>query len=257
MLPEFAAYRARTRQISMVLSLTAAYLVNKVFDWAAPSTVAQAKVDIVEALAFMALAFVGIAVERSMESLPSRWMALRRWLLGERFIEGEWFEVVRAEDCGGEEAFWSFASIFFRGDDVAIHGYGRDLRTTEWQQYKSTFANLNGVSFEFVFEYLGVVPGNNTSFCKYDFAVHSNKAPNSYVGSYVDCLNQKRYWVEGRRITDRNCIRVLRKDPAARKGLAADLRQKIFSDYPEPLPLAQHGRVSIGNVSHITPVKIP
>jgi hypothetical protein len=210
----FERFETRCRKITLPIVGIGSYVANKFFDWNAT------KSEIPEMLAVIAIVVIVFAAENYLEKLPESNRRLRRYLLGNRYIEGAWVEIVRLGDKNGSVFNIGYAFIRYSKGEIELDGYSffvDSRKTILWKSIACKFEENGDLNFAYKNSTSTTGTGEQYGSCQYTFSINDDRSarPREYVGFYTIDQAQfayyggepdARYFVEGRLVTNRDTL---------------------------------------------------
>jgi hypothetical protein len=207
-------YEARCRKFTLPFVGMCSYIANKFFDWN------STKSEIPELLAVIAIIIIVYIAENYFEKLPETNRPLRRYLLGNRYIEGAWIEIVRLGDKNGPAFNIGYTFIRYSKGEIELDGYSFFVENREnilWKSVACKFEENGDLNFAYKNSTSTTGTGEQYGSCQYTFSINDDGAarPREYVGFYTIDQAQfayyggepnARYFVEGRLVTNQNTL---------------------------------------------------
>ena len=168
-------------------------------------------------------------LELLVTTLFDRAMWLRRFILGESYIEGIWIDQVIDEDLYG------IITIQIRGGEISMTGEqfdGSGNITATWEDYLVSYKGNTLRGIYQAPQFRSGAPSEIHGFSTYIFHGAPGKPPNHYSGFFADASAEgRRCQLEGIRITDKAMLAKL-SEPVRRHLVLHDLKKMVYNQKP-------------------------
>ena len=208
MIEEIERFKKRIDRTAVVMTGLIGYVINKIFDWNAPANFENPKRFAGEVAAYASFTLLMVLFDMFLASLPNKYRRFRRYLIGNKYVEGVWFELVLDERRAPYYIGYTFIRI--EEGDYKLAGCGFMLMDRESDFWKSDNVNFRpDGEMEAIYKLTSARTGVGEiyNYLRYGFTISADAAiPRSYKGFYTYALDNKNYYVEGRIISKKSII---------------------------------------------------
>lgn len=175
----------------------------------------------------LVLGFCAIAVfhvtELLVTTLFERLTWLRRWVLGDEWVEGVWFDAVQGRDLFG------IITIQQKEGSATVVGEQFDANGKVTATWENFVVLIEGNTMRAIYrapQFNGAAPSELLGFTTYVFSGMPDKPPSFYNGYFADMSQDARKCqLRGYRIKDRQILKRLR-DPQAKQATLLELIER-------------------------------
>jgi hypothetical protein len=226
MLDELSNYRTTVNRVVVVLTLIAAYVINKYFDWNAKLS------NWYELFLYAGLVVAMFVGDNYLATLYERSKWLRTHLLGKRYLEGVWLELILTESDDLHSVAYNFVRV--QGGAYSMDGYGfllPDGRPDHWKSTLTSMSHDGDVDIIYKLTSAKTGRGDLYGYCKYSFTLNADRIPPiSYTGSYSYALDGATYFVQARKINDAETADAVQRHYKEDFQRCMELCRRYFAD---------------------------